>query len=169
VTAHRLDTEISPGIFGGRKPSNQADFDVLRAHGIRTIVSLQTFKWHVEPERRLSAKNGIAFENIPIAAAPWGPAEWKVKALFQLLTNPRLRPIYVHCALGRDRTAVLMALYRVYYENCAAQEAWDQMLRRGGFKSRWGMFGFQRYYWNHCKRPDWAQCRVPDQALHEQR
>src|SRR5262252_8272124 len=41
--------EVSPGIMVGCRPTTQTDFDVLRKHGIRTILSLETFNYHVGP------------------------------------------------------------------------------------------------------------------------
>ena len=149
--------EIAPGVFDGPRPGTQDDFAVLRQHGIRTLVSLEVFTFDVAPVRRRAEQNHIRFINIPVAAAPWAPSEEKVKLLLQTLANTNLQPIYVHCLMGRDRTGVLLALYRVYYCSCAPEEAWEQMLHKGGFKSSWGLAGFKRYFWDHTKIPDWAQ------------
>jgi protein-tyrosine phosphatase len=151
-----LVTEVAPGVFAGRKPSSDADFQVLRTNGIRTIVNLQTMTWDIAPERKRAAENGIAFRNVPVVASPFGPREQRVQQLFHILSTPALQPVYVHCLLGRDRTGVLMALYRVYYENADPQVAWAEMLRRGGFKSRWALVGFSVYYWRHCQKPGWV-------------
>ena len=149
-------TQIAPGVFAGRKPHSDADFQALKAKGIRTVVNLQTMTWDIAPERKLAERNGIAFRNIPITASPFGPRAQKVQQLFQTLATPSLQPVYVHCLLGRDRTGVLMALYRVYYNNVDPNTAWAEMIRRGDFKSRWGLVGFKLYYWHHLDKPAWV-------------
>jgi hypothetical protein len=148
--------EALPGIFEGRKPTSNADFAALRQHGIRTIVSVQAMAGAVNRERRHAQQTGFCFRNVPIVASPFGPREQNVKAALEIMATPSLRPIYVHCLLGRDRTEVLLALYRVYYENWTPEAAWQHMLRGGGFKS-WGLPGFKRYFWRHSKKPSWVK------------
>ena len=158
-TTHRslAISEIAPGVYDGRKPRSDADFKVLREKGIKTIVNLQTMTWDIAPEQKRAVRNGLAFVNIPIVASPFGPREEKVRRLFETMAAATNQPVYVHCLLGRDRTGVLMALYRVYYENSSPKDAWAEMIHRGGFKSSWGLIGFKRYYWRHCERPEWVK------------
>jgi protein-tyrosine phosphatase len=162
TTARPLNiTEIAPGVFDGRKPRSKADFDTLTAKGIRTIVSLQTMTWDVAPERKLAAQHGIGFTNIPIGASLFGPSQRKVQQLFQVANAASLQPVYIHCLLGRDRTGALMALYRVYYQNADPKVAWEEMIRHGGFRSRWALIGFRIFYLRHCEKPAWAMRSDP--------
>lgn len=154
--------QVSPWIFEGPKPKTDADFVTLRNRGIRTILSLQTLTAAVEPERRRAAANGMAFRNVPIFASPFPPQERHVREVLQILAEPSLRPIYFHCLLGRDRTEVMLALYRVYYENWTPEAAWKEMLHGGGFKSRWAMHGFETYFWRHSKKPAWVRSPMPE-------
>jgi protein-tyrosine phosphatase len=70
----------------------------------------------------------------------------------RILSNTSLRPVYVHCLYGRDRTAVILGLYQVYYEGVTPQEAWNQMLRSGYKSHLWSMWGFNRYFWTHAEK-----------------
>ena len=158
TTHHSLDiSEIAPGVYDGRKPHGDADFQALRAKGIKTIINIQTMTWDIEPERKHALKNGFGFVNVPITASPFGPREEKVQRLFETMAAATNQPVYVHCLLGRDRTGVLMALYRVYYENCSPEDAWAEMIHRGGFKSSWALVGFRMYFWRHCDPPKWVK------------
>jgi protein tyrosine/serine phosphatase len=51
----------------------------------------------------------------------------------KLLTDPSLRPAFVHCQHGRDRTGVVIALHRVFREQPAwsPKQAYDEMLAYG--------------------------------------
>ena len=58
--------EVSPGIFRGSKPTTQADFDFLKARGVRTILSIQTLPWDSFTERRDARQHEIEYRNIHI-------------------------------------------------------------------------------------------------------
>ena len=144
-----------PEVFVGCRPKKSADFDELRQHGIRTIISYESFPWHVAPERQKAQKNGFAFVNAPVFASPFGPSEKSIKRALRVLNDQSLRPVYVHCLYGRDRTAMILGLYRIYYQAASPQEVWDEMIR-SGYKSDWSLWGFKRYFWKHTNKPDWA-------------
>jgi hypothetical protein len=147
--------EVSPGIFVGSKPTTQGDFDALRAHGIRTILSLQQMPWDIGPERKAAHKSGTAYRDLPILASPLQPREKRVKEALLILSDPSLRPIFIHCLLGKDRTAFLVGLYRIYYQDWTPEAAWAEMLR-SGFRVRSTLRGFDTYFWSHTNKPDWV-------------
>ena len=153
--------EVSPGIFVGSKPSTPAHFAALHAHGIRTILSLEELPWDIYPERKSARKSGTAYRDVPILASPLEPSEKRVKAALLMLSDPSLRPIFVHCLLGKDRTAFLIGLYRIYYEDWTPEAAWEEMLR-SGFHVRSTLRGFRDYFWHHTRKPDWV-VRRPEQ------
>ncbi len=146
---------VSPGIFMGPRPRKPADFDGLKQQGIRTILSLEKFPWHNAPERRLAQDHVIVYLDVPILASPLEPSERTVKEALLTLADPSLRPIYIHCLLSEDRTALIVGLYRIYYEGWPAEAAWKEMLRRG-FHDSWQNWGFKTYFWNHTQKPSWA-------------
>jgi hypothetical protein len=145
----------APGIFIGTQPTSQADFDVLRAHGVRTVLSLQCLPWNIRNSERLAQVNGMNFRHVLIPAWPIEPSERRVKEAVLTLRDESLQPIFVHCYLGQDRAALIMGLYRIYYEGWTPDEAWAEALR-DGFKLHWTLRGLRTYFWGHCQRPDWA-------------
>ncbi len=147
-------TQVSPGIFEGPKPRTQADFDALKASGVRTILSLQQLPWDVAPEQRQARRNGLAYRDVPILASPLQPSEKVVKEALLILADASLRPIYIHCLRGADRNTFIVGLYRVYYDDWTPQAAWEEMLR-SGFHVRWTLRGFDTYFWSHTRKPDW--------------
>ncbi len=155
---HFAFRQIEPGIYAGCRPRTPTDFNALRQCGVRRILSFETFFWHTAPERRLAWRNGIAFERVPIFASPLGPSERRIKEALLALHNASRRPLYVHCLYGRDRTAVVIALYRIYFENWSPEQAWQEMLK-WGFKRDWSLWGFERYFWFHTEKPDWVRAQ----------
>ncbi len=153
---HLAVHEISPGISTGKKPWTQADFDALRAHHIRTILSLENMPWDVWPECWQARRNGIKYRDVPILAAPLPPSEKRVKQALLLLNDPSLRPIFVHCFLGEDRSTFIMGLYRVYFQGWTPQAAWKEMLD-SDFHAVFRLRGLSSYYWRHTAEPEWAK------------
>jgi protein tyrosine/serine phosphatase len=52
------------------------------------------------------------------------------------MANPENQPIYVHCALGRDRTGIVAAIYRIEKQGWSFDEA-EQEMRDFGFNDVW--------------------------------
>lgn len=152
--------EALPGVFVGCRPKSQADFDHLHKCGIRTIVSYETFNWHVAPERRKAEQNRIAFVNVPIFASPFGPSEQSMRRALEVLSDVSLRPAYVHCLYGRDRTAIILGLYKVYYQGAPPEQTWQEIIR-SGYHADLSLWGFTRYYWKHTQKPEWVDSEVP--------
>ncbi len=152
--------EVSPGVFVGCRPKRQADFDAIRKHDVRTIISLETCAWHTGPERQKAKRNGMAFRNAPIFASPLPPNTQAVKNALLLLSDQSLRPVYLHCFWGRDRALFIIGLYQIYYEGSSPEDAWKRMLARG-YKHDWSLAGFAAYFWRHARKPDWA---IPEVA-----
>ncbi len=148
-------TEVAPGVFEGYKPRTEADFKALRARGVHTILSLEELPWDIWPERRKAQRAGIQYLDVPILASPLEPREKDVTAALLFLNDPALRPIFVHCLLGEDRTTFIIGLYRIYFQDWSPQAAWEEMLR-SGFHARWSLHGFETYFWHHTQKPDWT-------------
>ena len=68
------------------------------------------------------------------------------------MSDKRLRPVYFHCTLGRDRTALIAALYEVYFLGLPPERARDEMLRFG-FKQSWTLTGLSEYLEKHAISP----------------
>jgi hypothetical protein len=156
ATGGTLARKVSPGILAGRHPEGQADYDTLRARGVRTIVSLGALPWNVARERRQAHRDGFIFRNFYVIASPFEPSERSVKGALLTLHDSKLRPVFIHCHLGRDRTPMVVGLYRIYYEGWTPEAAWNAMLRTG-FKLSWMLSGLRRYFWSHTRRPDWVR------------
>jgi protein-tyrosine phosphatase len=147
--------EVSPGIFAGPRPRTQADFDALRSYGVRTILSFEQLPWHNSPERRHAREKGFAYVNVPIMASPLQPCEKRVKAALLALSDSSLRPVFIHCFLGEDRSTFIVGLYRIYFQDWTPEAAWKEMLQ-SGFHVRLTLRGFETYFWSHTWKPDWV-------------
>ena len=130
-------SQVAPGIYRGSRPREPADFAFLKAQGIKTILSLEAMPWNVCPESD-RVEGQFVFLNVGIVASPFEPDENHVSRAVQVLMDPSVRrPIFVHCAAGRDRTSLIVGLYRISAEGCSPANAWKEMR---GFGINQGFF-----------------------------
>lgn len=136
-------SEVSPGIYRGGQPTESRDYDDLRERGIRTIINLRTD--HDRLERKKSKKLGMKL--IEIGIHPLVPVSEKdMNQVLRDLANPNLRPIFIHCREGKDRTGLAIGLYRVRYEGWTQQRAYLEMLSFGFSEY---LFFLKNYFWQN--------------------
>jgi tyrosine-protein phosphatase SIW14 len=140
--------EVSPGIYRGPAPQTAADYCQLSSLGIRTVMDVRKFRQRrMDDECRCVRAHGMTYKRAEVSFRPQrdGSAE---RALCTL-ADVRLRPIYIHCELGRDRSGLIIGLYRVRYEGWSLCSAYAEM-KRFGFKSY--LRGLERYFWDYARR-----------------
>jgi protein tyrosine/serine phosphatase len=148
--------EIDDGVYKGSAPRSDADFRFLQSKHIKNIVVLHF--WPVLPgfEKRKARAYGITVIPIFLQASPLEPSETRVTRILALMRNKRYQPIYVHCTLGRDRTSLMAALYRLYFLGMPKSEAREYM-DENGFKNPLLVGGLRRYLEHHLTIPPGLQ------------
>lgn len=145
--------KIGSDIYRGSKPETDADYEYLKSLGIRSIISLQVMSRDIDPEGLEAPKHGFDFHSVPVEGLPFPPKQAAVDAAELVLADPTLRPIYVHCKLGRDRTGMIVALHRVYYDGVDPEVAYRDEMVDYGYPERgpeyWSLFGLKKYFWSH--------------------
>lgn len=139
--------KVSPGIYRGSRPESKTDFDMLKRLGIRVIVDLEILPWNQAKIDRMANDAGIRVIHADFQASPIPPSRKSVFYAVRALGHKGLRPVYVHCKLGRDRTGLVIGLYRVFYENWTPDMAYDEMLKFG-FSEAWHLRGLRAFFWN---------------------
>ena len=70
----------------------------------------------------------------------WNPEEAEIvlllSAIERALKDPAGRPVFIHCAEGKDRTGYSIAAYRMVFENWTADDAIHEMFDFG-FHAIW--------------------------------
>jgi protein tyrosine/serine phosphatase len=139
--------EVAPGIYRGPAPATVDDFCQLRDLGIRTVLDLRKFRQRRMDETcRCVRAHGMDYRRVSLAFRP--QRDGSAERAFRALTNERLYPIYVHCELGRDRSGLIVALYRVRCQGWSLCSAYAEM-QRFGFNER--LRGLERYFWENAK------------------
>ncbi len=121
--------QVSASLFRGAQPS-EPGLAELKKLGISVIVNLRERGSEVESERKLVEALGLRYVSIPVGS--WSaPAREQVVEFLTLLRRSPGDKIFVHCHLGRDRTGVMIAAYRVAEQHWSAGQAIAEMHTAG--------------------------------------
>lgn len=124
--------KIDEGIYRSEQPGVN-DFIALEEMGLVEVLNLRRFR----NDNKKAGKTDLKLHHISMKA---GDIEEKevIKAL--RIINERKGPILIHCWHGSDRTGMLMAMYRIIFQNWSKDEAIHEMTN--------GNFGFHSIYGN---------------------
>jgi protein tyrosine/serine phosphatase len=140
-------SEVDRGLYRGSRPWSQANYDQLKSLGIKTILSLEAFPTTSWPEKRKALKNGFTFINSHMFSfSPYIPKS-KMLNILELMKDESLKPLYVHCWFGRDRTSLVVGMYRMHVQKWTPQAAYEEM-RQNGF-APYLVWGLYRYFKTH--------------------
>jgi tyrosine-protein phosphatase SIW14 len=123
---------VTPDVFRSEQPDRKG-FEEIRAQGIRSIVNLRD----AHSDDSLVKGLGLNVIWVPMTADGFSEEDI-VRALKAIRDAPK--PVLVHCKHGADRTGVVMAMYRVVFQDWSKEDAIAE-LKGGGF-------GFHWYYFN---------------------
>ena len=144
--------KIDDGVYKGSEPKNDADYRFLQSKHIRYILAMKFLPLLDRLEVHRARKYGIFVIPITMNASTFPPSEKHIRQILCLLSDKRLRPVYFHCTIGRDRTALIATLYEVYFLRLPPERARDEM-ERFGFKERWPLTGLSNYLEKHANSP----------------
>jgi protein tyrosine/serine phosphatase len=123
--------KVSDTLYRSAQPS-AAGMKNLKAMGIETVINLRSF----HSDRDEIGDTGLAYEHIHMKA--WHAEEEDAVKFLQIVTNPKRRPVLVHCQHGADRTGTMCALSRVAVGGWTKEEALEEMTQGGfGFHGIW--------------------------------
>jgi protein tyrosine/serine phosphatase len=119
--------EVSTGIYRGGRP-DQPGIDALSKLGVKTIVDLENDDAAIKQEREWAVAAGINFISQPMNGLDTPDDKQVNQTLDDIHAD---QPVFVHCMQGKDRTGLIIALYRVFYESWTPKAAHDEMMSHG--------------------------------------
>lgn len=123
--------KVSEQLYRGGQPTAEGVKE-LKKLGITTIVNLRK----VHSDRDEIGDTPIRYEHITMT--PWHPEEKEVVRFLKIVTNPQMTPVFVHCEYGSDRTGMMVALYRIAFQDWTKEEAIREMTEGGfGYHGIW--------------------------------
>lgn len=127
LQAHSIPNfrQVHEGLYRGGRPSVQ-DLKELKQMGIKTILNLENHRYPVSQEKKVAAALNLNYISIPTASF-FKPKDVRVDQVLEILADPAQYPIFIHCTHGRDRTGMMVGLYRVEKEGWPAAMAYREM------------------------------------------
>jgi protein tyrosine phosphatase (PTP) superfamily phosphohydrolase (DUF442 family) len=115
---------VSPVLSRGAQPTREG-FRQLRERGIRTIVEL---RWGHDDVTTLA---GLGLYSYRIRAKQWHPETGDVVQAMKLILTPEYQPVFVHCQAGKDRTGLIVAVYRILVDGWGVEDAIEERKQFG--------------------------------------
>ena len=140
-------SKVSDGFYRGGQPTDREDYVSLKSLGIRTVVNLRTTVSEVVVEESILRELGIEMVHIPISTV-FGPSRRDLAQVFEVLLEEKDGPVFLHCQEGKDRTGLVVGLYRNQLQNFSCKQAWHEM-KQNGFNPF--LLSLTSYFWNHCE------------------
>lgn len=131
--------------------SGQPEVDqipILKEAGIKTIICLRWTTSAIVETRIAAKRNDLNFICMPLTY--WAfPTRKEIDKFFSIIDDESMRPVFVHCFHGSDRTGLLMAFYRMAREGWTADQAYEEMVECGFHRIRmrhfkWAVYAFEQ-------------------------
>jgi len=145
--------KVTDWLYRGGQPTAEG-YRHLRTLGVKTVICLRWSVRMIKEGEKLALEEGMNFESLPLNYWTF-PSAGEIERFLAWLDNEDLRPIYVHCKHGSDRTGLLLAIYRMARHGWDADSAYEEMRERGFHKIKmhhfkWAVYGFARRH-NHMR------------------
>jgi protein tyrosine/serine phosphatase len=124
--------KIDEGIYRSEQPDKN-DFIALEKMGLAEVLNVRRF-W---TDDRKARNTDLTLHHISMKAGDI--EESKVIEALKIISN-RKGPLLIHCWHGSDRTGMLIAMYRLIFQNWTKDAAIEEMTK--------GDFGFHSVYGN---------------------
>jgi protein tyrosine/serine phosphatase len=138
---------VTNWLYRGGQP-DATGIDQLAKMGFRSVISLRWNLESIKSERALCQQSGLNFFSIPLSY--WIlPTRKEIDRFFSIIDDKSKQPIFLHCLHGRDRTGMLVAIYRIARENWTADAAYTEMKNKGFrhiqmHQLKWAVYGYER-------------------------
>jgi protein tyrosine phosphatase (PTP) superfamily phosphohydrolase (DUF442 family) len=142
--------KATTGIYRGARPLNIDEMAELQRIGIKSILNLQggdmrssiwkLISWNepgekqemIDAEKSIAETFGIDFMNQPLNSLDpvTNDDNKRINEALEFLHNKKNQPVYIHCEHGKDRTGLVIALYKIKYEGMSAEAAyleWEKL------------------------------------------
>ena len=118
--------KVEEGLYRGGQP-DEIGMAYLKDIGVKTILDINNDDDEFESETAQASPMDLRY--IPLSGF-WEPSRKNMDQIESLIEDVTLRPLYIHCEHGKDRTGLAVALYRVH-NGWSAQAAHDEWMALG--------------------------------------
>src|SRR4029453_442487 len=114
---------INENYYRGAQPKKN-DYADLVALGVKSVIDLQ--REGVADQPAMVESLGLRFYRIGLSSKS-KPSSEDVARFLAIVNDPANQPVFVHCHVGRHRTGVMTAIYRLAHDGWTADRAYAEM------------------------------------------
>ena len=107
---------VTRSVMRGGQPTEEGLRRLAYDYNVNTILSFRRNQRHNDWERSIAESLGMTFINIPMYHKEMQSIN-KIDMCLDIIADKTNQPIFVHCYLGKDRTGLIFAAYRIKYDN----------------------------------------------------
>jgi protein tyrosine phosphatase (PTP) superfamily phosphohydrolase (DUF442 family) len=101
--------KIDEGIFAGGQPSAPGLLELKGLYAVKTVINL---RFENKRSAEIEKEAGLRVIYLPVKDTSI-PDEKQTAELKAVLADLSLRPVYIHCAAGSNRTGTVVGMYRL--------------------------------------------------------
>lgn len=122
------------------QPTPEQISELIDRYRLKTVVALRGSRDENDPdaweraERQVCRSRDVDFVTLP-SNHKNPPTREQVDRFLAIMRDPQRTPALIHCRIGRQRTGLFCALFRVYVQGCDPDAALTEM-DAFGFRSR---------------------------------
>ncbi len=139
---------VTPWLWRGGQPGAEG-IESLAQLGARTVISLRRGKIAMNAEREKVESVGMKFVNSGLAYWLLPKAE-VITSFIEMLDDETNHPIFLHCLHGKDRTGLMVAIFRIARQGWTFDKAYTEM-KLCGFH-RFSVRSFKWVLWNFARK-----------------
>ena len=143
---HRINEKL----YRGAQPRRDGLMR-LKQLGVKTVINLRGSNEDTRSEEQSARALGLNYFSVPIGRIG-RPSDAKVQRVLAIINAEENHPVFVHCNHGRDRTGLIIAIYRLANEGWTADEAQREANRHGMFWWKFGLKDYIRDYYSRTRR-----------------
>ena len=113
----RKFAEVNPGIWIGSTPSLRG-LKRLKQHGVKTILNLRASLDYRDTAESL----GLHYFAIPLNGKR-PPANGQISEFLKVVENQDNLPLFFHCNRARNRTYIILGVYRIAHNGWSSEQA----------------------------------------------
>ncbi|MBC7475164.1 MAG: tyrosine-protein phosphatase [Candidatus Sericytochromatia bacterium] len=111
---NNLGTVAYAQLYRGGMPVGEHNYDILADLGIKTVINLKiedsAVEYVGEQNNLLKREIGLHYIPLPNVAAP---TMQQAMEFLTIVYNTDMKPVFVHCHRGSDRTGIMAAVFRI--------------------------------------------------------
>lgn len=133
--------QVTPDLYRSGLISKES-VPYLKELGIKTVLTFDNELERVRKEQKFLEDAGIKSISIPWSG--WDdPNDQTIQKIHEIMNKSERQPILVHCKHGQERTGVVVATWRIAYQDWSYDQAYQEM-KSCGF--RWFQYGHLKNY-----------------------